>query len=106
MYVSWVIMLNLQNNQMFNPVYPPQDIGNELLHRSFLDQRKKEMLYKKWSERIFQPIQAQIYHAMKGNYAEVDKKKREMFNAYIRHRNRKVSARIKEAGDVQCLYQT
>lgn len=66
-----------------------RDIGNELLHRSFLDQRKKEMLYKKWSERIFQPIQAQIYHAMKGNYAEVDKKKREMFNAYIRHRNKK-----------------
>ena len=67
-----------------------QDVENELLHRSFLDQRKKEMLYKKWSERIFAPIQSQMYQAMKGNYAAVDRKKRELFNEYIKHRNKKV----------------
>ncbi|XP_072018920.1 protein FAM228B-like [Amphiura filiformis] len=66
-----------------------RDIENELLHKSFLDKRKKEMLYKKWSEQIFEPIQDKIYRAMKGNYAAVDRKKRELFNDYINHRNKK-----------------
>ncbi|XP_071801241.1 protein FAM228B-like [Asterias amurensis] len=66
-----------------------KDVDNFLTEKSFLDLRKKEMLYKKWNERIFAPLQEQMYREMKGNYAALDKRKRALFMEYLRHRNKK-----------------
>ncbi|XP_071476681.1 protein FAM228B-like [Diadema antillarum] len=65
-----------------------KDVDHYLMNKSFLDLRKKEMLYKKWSERIWEPIDGSIYREMK-NYPKVDRRKRNIYKEYLRHGNRK-----------------
>ncbi|XP_054753477.2 protein FAM228B-like [Lytechinus pictus] len=65
-----------------------KDVDNYLMNKDFLDLRKKEMLYKKWSEKIWEPIDSSIYKEMK-NYPKVDKRKRSIYKEYLRHGNKK-----------------
>lgn len=71
-----------------------QDVDNSLLQKAFLDLRKKEMLHKKWSERIAEPVEAKIYEEMKKNYPQVDNQKRKLYQEYLQHGNRKVGLQI------------
>lgn len=66
-----------------------RDVDNFLLSKAFLDLRKKEMLHKKWSERISEPIEAKIFQEMKKNYPQVDKQKRKLYEQYLKHGNKK-----------------
>ncbi|PIK41577.1 hypothetical protein BSL78_21560 [Apostichopus japonicus] len=66
-----------------------RDVDNSLLQKAFLDLRKKEMLHKKWSERIAEPVEAKIYEEMKKNYPQVDNQKRKLYQEYLQHGNRK-----------------
>ena len=61
------------------------------MNKAFLDLRKKEMLYKKWSEKIWEPIDGSIYQEMK-KFPKVDRRKRSMYKEYLRHCNKKVGS--------------
>ena len=62
-----------------------------LKQKEILDLRKKEMLHKKWSERVQEPIRTQIRTEMKGPvYPELDRWKRELHKEYLEHVNKKV----------------
>ncbi len=61
-----------------------------------LDLRKKEMLHKKWSEQVHEPIKRQIDKEMHGpNYKELAQRKRELHKEYLEHVNRKVLSLFK-----------
>lgn len=62
--------------------------------RKFLDsqegynQSKKEMLYKKWKERVFNPIHTRLSTHMDLSYPMLDSWKRELFSKYLAHTNK------------------
>ena len=37
-----------------------QDVDSFIDHREALDRRKKQMLFKKWSERVYSPVKVHI----------------------------------------------
>ena len=37
-----------------------QDVDSFIYHREALDRRKKQMLFKKWSERVYSPVKVHI----------------------------------------------
>jgi hypothetical protein len=61
-----------------------------LQEKEQLDKRKKAMLYRKWKERVFYPIQSQIMQKMEGPaYKWLDHEKRQLFEKYLNYRNAK-----------------
>ena len=68
-----------------------QELEGFLCSEEAQDQCKREMLYRKWSERVFAPIQQRLVSQMEGpGYRELDAQRRELFNKYLSYRNRKV----------------
>eukprot|EP00731_Ephydatia_muelleri_P031857 Em0023g364a len=64
------------------------DLGKFLDSQTGYNQSKKEMLYKKWKERVFNPIQRQLSTHMDLSYSVLDGKKRELFSEYLAYRNK------------------
>ena len=51
---------------------------------------KRAMLYKKWSERVFEPIHKAIAKKMESQYYHVlDKDKRDLFEKYLEYSTRR-----------------
>ncbi|KXJ26157.1 protein FAM228B [Exaiptasia diaphana] len=66
------------------------DVDRYLDHKSLLDRRKKHLLHKKWSERVFTPIKDQIDKEMNSqNYKNLEKRKRNLYNNYLDYSNKK-----------------
>lgn len=42
-----------------------QDVDRFIDHREALDRRKKQMLFKKWSERVYSPVKVHIKYYIK-----------------------------------------
>ncbi|XP_071955306.1 protein FAM228B-like [Antedon mediterranea] len=85
---------SLTTKSLYNPILHREDtfvrdVHNYLLNNSYLDYRKKEILYKKWQERVSEPIEAQKSNALKNGYADVDSRKRKLFEQYLAHINKK-----------------
>ncbi|XP_033100450.1 protein FAM228B-like [Anneissia japonica] len=85
---------SLETRSLYNPILHREntfvrDVDNFLLNKSYLDNRKKEVLYKKWQERVSEPIEEQKQNAVKVGYAEVDSRKRKLFEEYLAHTNKK-----------------
>ena len=57
-----------------------------------LNHRKKELLHKKWTENVNEPIKREIDKEINGpNYLELMKRKRALHKEYLEHTNKKVS---------------
>ena len=55
--------------------------------------RKKEVLHKKWNERVYKPLRKKILGAMDGkDWMDVDRRKRELHKQYLEFTNEKVSS--------------
>ena len=68
-----------------------QELEGFLCSEEAQDQCKREMLYRKWSERVFAPVQQGLVSQMEGpGCRELDAQRRELFNKYLSYRNRKV----------------
>ena len=68
-----------------------QELESFICSEEVQDQCKKEMLYQKWSERVFAPIQQGLASQMGGSGCrELDRKKRQLFGHYLSYQNRKV----------------
>ena len=65
-----------------------KDLGKFLDSQTGYNQSKKEMLYKKWKERVFNPIQRQLNTHMDLSYSVLDGKKRELFSEYLAYTNK------------------
>ncbi|XP_070567527.1 protein FAM228B-like [Ptychodera flava] len=66
-----------------------KDVDDFVKNKEYLDLRKKEMLHKKWSERVYEPLQAQVYKEMKQEYPEVERRKRNLHDDYVEYCNRR-----------------
>ncbi|XP_002739880.3 protein FAM228B-like [Saccoglossus kowalevskii] len=66
-----------------------KDIDEFVTNKDYLDLRKKEMLHKKWSERVYEPLQKQIYREMKVQYPGVESRKRNLHDNYVDYCNRR-----------------
>ena len=62
-----------------------------LANKEMLNHRKKELLHKKWTENVNEPIRREVDTEMNGpNYFELVRRKRELYKEYLEHTNRKV----------------
>ena len=52
------LVLPPQNNDPH--IFIQQDVDSFIDHREALDRRKKQMLFKKWSERVYSPVKVHI----------------------------------------------
>lgn len=68
-----------------------QELEAFLCSEEAQDKCKREMLYRKWSERVFAPVQRGLISQMEGpGCRELDARRRELFNKYLSYRNKKV----------------
>lgn len=57
------------------------------------EQCKREMLYHKWTERVFSPLHQQLAHRMDSQqWRALDRAKSNLFQKYLEYRNRKVES--------------
>ncbi|XP_075259254.1 protein FAM228B-like [Convolutriloba macropyga] len=82
-----------RTRQVYDPILNTEesfvkDINNYLSHRKLTQQRKKEILHKKWNDRVYEPMANQIEQIMHGTYYPDlrDVRLREYQN-YLDHRN-------------------
>ncbi|CAH3161578.1 unnamed protein product [Porites evermanni] len=67
-----------------------KDVDRFIDHREALDRRKKQMLFKKWSERVYSPVKEKVDEEMNGpNYRHLDKRKRQIYKQYLDYSNKK-----------------
>ena len=67
-------------------------MGNTVSHKEMFNLRKKEMLHRKWNERVYEPIREQIDKEMHGPmYDELARRKREIHKEYLEYTNKKVT---------------
>ncbi|EDO38688.1 predicted protein, partial [Nematostella vectensis] len=67
-----------------------KEVDGYLHYKSMLDRRKKQLLHKKWSERVYFPVKEQIDQEMNGpNYKNLDKRKRTIYKHYLDYSNNK-----------------
>ncbi|KAL9652437.1 hypothetical protein ABK040_000010 [Willaertia magna] len=66
------------------------DLNKRLEAYEDADDRKKQQIYNEWCERVFDPIQSQIDDYLSSvPFEEIQKRKREKFDEYIRQLNHK-----------------
>lgn len=64
---------------------------NVVSSKEVLDLRKKEMLHKKWNDRVYEPLREKIIDVMDGeDWPELDRRKRELHKQYLEFVNEKV----------------
>jgi len=61
----------------------------------YLNQRKKEILHKKWADRVYEPLRQAIVDQMDGEtYEKFKFRKDQLYREYIEHCNKKVGSAI------------
>lgn len=67
---------------------------NVVKSKDVLDLRKREMLHKKWNDRVYEPLRGKIIDVMDGeDWPELDRRKRELHKQYLEFVNQKVSCK-------------
>lgn len=67
-----------------------KDVDEFISHKDVMGLRKKEVLHKKWNERVYKPLRKKIIEAMDSNdWPEVDRRKRELHKQYLEFTNQK-----------------
>ncbi|KAK3097477.1 hypothetical protein FSP39_009971 [Pinctada imbricata] len=80
---------------LYNPILETEstfvkDVDSFLTHKEILDLRKKELLHKKWNERVYEPLRRKIIEAMDSDdWPELDRRKRELHRQYLEFVNQK-----------------
>lgn len=67
-----------------------KDVGNFIDRKEVIKLRKKEVLHKKWNERVYKPLRKKILDAMDGkDWTDVDRRRRELHKQYLEFTNEK-----------------
>lgn len=70
-----------------------QDLQEYVDNHDYLGARKKEILHKNWSERVYEPMRKAIITQIDGdNYNQYKTRKDQLYREYIEHVNKKVGA--------------
>lgn len=81
--------------ELYNPLLEVEntfvrDMENVVSSKEVLDLRKKEMLHKKWNDRVYEPLREKIIDVMDGeDWPELDRRKRELHKQYLEFVNEK-----------------
>lgn len=60
-------------------------------NHNYLNSRKKEILHKTWSDRVYEPMRSAVIKQMDGeNFASYKTRKDQLYREYIEHLNKKV----------------
>ena len=65
-------------------------IEDFLRDTELLNVRRKELLYKKWQEKVYIPIRKQVESTIEQYYNIVDEEKRKEYLNYLNYKNKKV----------------
>lgn len=67
-----------------------KEVGDYLAHKDLVDLRKKEVLHKRWSDQVYEPIRRKVLEAMDGTeWDHLDRRKREMHRQFLEHVNKR-----------------
>ena len=70
----------------------PQDLQDYCSNHDYLSSRKKEILHKTWSDRVYEPLRKTIVDQMDSeNYNKYKTRKDQLYREYIEHLNKKVT---------------
>ncbi|XP_061176399.1 protein FAM228B-like isoform X3 [Saccostrea echinata] len=81
--------------ELYNPLLEVEntfvrDLENKVNTKEVLDLRKREMLHKKWNDRVYEPLREKIIDVMDGeDWPELDRRKRELHKQYLEFVNQK-----------------
>ncbi|XP_022295314.2 protein FAM228B-like isoform X1 [Crassostrea virginica] len=81
--------------ELYNPLLEVEntfvrDLENVVSSQEVLDLRKREMLHKKWNDRVYEPLREKIIDVMEGeDWPELDRRKRELHKQYLEFVNEK-----------------
>ncbi|XP_056014256.1 protein FAM228B-like isoform X19 [Ostrea edulis] len=81
--------------ELYNPLLEVEgtfvrDMQNVVKSKDVLDLRKREMLHKKWNDRVYEPLRGKIIDVMDGeDWPELDRRKRELHKQYLEFVNQK-----------------
>ncbi len=60
-------------------------------YKTFLDVRRKELVHKRWTDRVYNPIRRQIVAKMNSQeFEEYSQRKRRLHVDYLEHKNKRV----------------
>ena len=68
-----------------------QGVENFLRDNELLNIRRKELLYKKWQEKVYIPIRRQVESTIEQYFSTVDEEKRKAYLKYLNYKNKKVN---------------
>ncbi|OBS72026.1 hypothetical protein A6R68_13401 [Neotoma lepida] len=74
---------------LYREHYVMKELDKYLYHHDFLNARRKEMLYKKWVERVADPLQKKIIEKVR-SHKKIKKRRRQELDDFLRHINKKV----------------
>lgn len=80
---------------LYNPILETEstfvrDLEDYVAHKEVMDLRKKEILHKKWNDRVHEPLRKKIIDVMDGSdWPELDRRKRELHKQYLEFVNEK-----------------
>ncbi|XP_021352628.1 protein FAM228B-like isoform X2 [Mizuhopecten yessoensis] len=81
--------------KLYEPLLQTEDtfvknLEEYITYKDVMEQRKKEMLHKKWNDRVFEPLRKNIIDAMDSDdWPELDRRKRELHKQYLEFTNQK-----------------
>eukprot|EP00073_Rattus_norvegicus_P036866 XP_008762786.1 PREDICTED: protein FAM228B isoform X3 [Rattus norvegicus] len=78
---------------LYRENYIMKELDKYLHHYDFLNTRRKEMLYKKWVERVADPLQKKIIEKV-GSHKNIKKRRRQELDNFLKHSNKKGNAFI------------
>lgn len=78
---------------LYRENYVMKELDKYLNHHDFLNARRKEMLYKKWVERVEDPLQKKIIEKV-SSHKKIKKRRRQELENFLRYVNKKENAFI------------
>eukprot|EP00072_Mus_musculus_P042473 XP_006515099.1 PREDICTED: protein FAM228B isoform X8 [Mus musculus] len=78
---------------LYRENYIMKELDKYLHHQDFLNTRRKEMLYKKWVERVADPLQKKIIEKVH-SHKNIKKRRRQELDNFLKHSNKKGNAFI------------
>ncbi|XP_050999118.1 protein FAM228B isoform X3 [Acomys russatus] len=73
---------------LYRENYIMKELDKYLHHHDFLNTRRKEMLYKKWVDRVSDPLQKKIIEKAR-SHKKIKKRRQQELDNYLKHVNKK-----------------
>ncbi|XP_048952032.1 protein FAM228B isoform X4 [Canis lupus dingo] len=75
---------------LYRENYVIKELDKYLLHHDFLNERRKEVLYKRWADHVAHPLQKKIIEKV-CSHKKIRKRRQEELDGFLKHVNKKVT---------------